>query len=56
MWSTVIYIDNITWSFSYGHAQHKEHDDKKYTSFAGHFDGHGDVPVQYGTHHPILKV
>jgi hypothetical protein len=34
----------------------KNYDGKKYTSFTGHFDGHGDVPVRYGVHRPIRKV
>jgi hypothetical protein len=25
----------------------------KYTYYAGHFDGHGNVPVRYRTHHPM---
>ena len=26
---------------------------KKYTRFAGHFEDHVDVPVQFGAHRPI---
>jgi hypothetical protein len=26
------------------------------THFAGHFDGHGGAPVQYGTHCPMEEV
>jgi hypothetical protein len=55
-WSAVIFIGAITWSFSYGYARQKNDDGKKYTSFAGHFDGHDDVPVRYGVHRPIRKV
>jgi hypothetical protein len=29
---------------------------KKCTNFAGHFDGHGRVPVQYRAHHLIEEV
>jgi hypothetical protein len=29
---------------------------KKYTYFAGHFDGRGGVPVQYRVHRPIEEV
>jgi hypothetical protein len=27
---------------------------KKFTNFAGHFDGHGGAPVGYCAHHPSL--
>jgi hypothetical protein len=46
MWSAVISLGAITWSFSYGYAQQKIDNGKKYTSFAGCFDGHGNVSVQ----------
>jgi hypothetical protein len=29
---------------------------KTYTYFAGRFDGHGNVPVQYHAHHPIEEI
>jgi hypothetical protein len=29
---------------------------KNYTSFASHFDGHGDVPVQYSAQFPTRQV
>jgi hypothetical protein len=29
---------------------------KKYTNFAGHFDGRGGAPVQYCTHRPMKKI
>jgi hypothetical protein len=29
---------------------------KKYTSFAGNFNGHVNVPVQYSLHRPVQKV
>ena len=28
----------------------------KFTTFAGHFDGHGDVPVRWGAHCPMEQV
>ncbi len=29
---------------------------KQCTTFAGHFDGHGDAPVQWGAHRPMEQV
>jgi len=50
------FLGAVTWSFSYGNAQQKIDDGKKYTSFAGHFDVHGNALVRYGVHCPIRKV
>jgi hypothetical protein len=34
----------------------KQHDNKKWTNFDGHFDGRGGAPVQYRAHHPMEEV
>ena len=54
--SPQLFVGAITWSFSYGYARQKNDDGKKYTSFTGHFNGRGDVPVRYGMYCPIRKV
>ena len=34
----------ITWPFSHG-CEHEINNVEKYSTFAGHFDGHGNAPV-----------
>jgi hypothetical protein len=37
-------------------AKHKINGDKKYTSNAGHFDGHADTAVQCGAHRLMERI
>ncbi len=37
-------------------ANSKQKDNKKWINFAGHFDGHGGVPVQYPAHCLVEEV
>ena len=56
IWATLPIKLTITRSSSYGYALQQINNGKQFTTFAGHFDGDDDKPVQWGAHCPMEQV